>query len=118
MFAEPVMFARALMRVNPGSGTPHHTPSKVVGTPVSRTGEDLSGLEAALPEKNEWNEESPTAGKSGKRPYRPTPPSCQSSLYYRRLARSGKNKLKGKWARLESRPANSPDSFGSASSSV
>ena len=79
---------------------------------------DLRESDRALPEKNEWNEESPTAGKSGKRPYRATPPSRQSSLYYRRLARSGKNKLKGKWARLESRPANSPDSFGSASSSV
>ena len=46
----------------------------------------------ALPEKNDWNEVSPTAGKAGKRPYRETPPSAQSSMrycrfYHRRLRR-------------------------------
>ena len=71
---------------------------------------DLRESDLALPDKNVWNEESPTAGKSGKRPQRGTPPSRQSSLYYRRRARSGKAKLGGKWARIEARarPSNSP----------
>ena len=42
----------------------------------------------ALPDKNLWNEETPTASKAGKRPDRDTPPSLQSSFVQRRRAPS------------------------------
>ena len=53
---------------------------------------DMPEEKMALPEKNDWNEVSPTAGKAGKRPNRETPPSAQSSMrhrifYNRRLRR-------------------------------
>ena len=41
----------------------------------------------ALPDKNLWNEETPTASKAGKRPDRDTPPSLQSSFVQRRRLR-------------------------------
>ena len=57
---------------------------------------DLPEEEKALPEKNDWNEETPTAGKSGKR-NRNTAPSDQSSMYARRKFRLRRRGFSASW---------------------